>query len=295
MLRDDVSITGSVAARLRNISGQYGFEPQEFVDYVIGVLNGTEANVSRTEELLPLAAKLEIAKTVVRSALSTFPNPLLLFSGSKESTLTLYLVRAISEELGKKVPPVLFVDHFTHYAATFDFVNKIAREWNLDLRIAKQENFGHKKYGEAIHVEDLPAEQKDQLKRIGFTGFEFPFSLDNIAASYLLSLLVIDDYVQKGKFDGIFVSDDSLILDRTARSFWSTSGKWKRIAPLLILNSKDVWSYTKENNIPAHPLYVKGDEKIFNRYEKPKHEKREEVEDVEFAGVVENLKRLGYA
>jgi phosphoadenosine phosphosulfate reductase len=292
---EDVSITGSVAARLRNTSAQYGFEPQELVDYVVGVLNGTEANISKVDELLPLDAKIEIAKTVVRSSLSNLSRPLVLFSGSKESVLTLYLTKLACEGSGNKIPPLLFVDHFMHYDQTLEFVTKVAREWNLDLKIARQENLSSNKLNETIRVSDLTEEQKQKLKKIGFGGFDFPFSLENPTASYLLNVLVIDDYANTGQFDGIFVSDDSYMSGRSARSFLSNNGDWKRVSPLLLLTSRDVWTSVRENNLPSHPLYVNGDENVFNKYATPVKEKAKDTEEVEFAGVVENLKRLGYA
>lgn len=284
-----------MAARLRSTASQYGFEPQELVDYVVSVLNGTEANISRADELLPLDAKLEIAKTVVRSSLSSLQRPLVLFSGSKESILTLHLIKLVSKESGYKIPTVLFVDHFMHYGETMEFVKKIAQDWNLDLAIARQESLASKKYNDTIQPSDLNEEQKQTLKKIGFAGFGFPFSLENPAANYLLCTLVIDDYAKKGGYDGIFVSDDSFVSGKSARSFVSSRGDWKRVAPLLLLNSNEMWTYTRQSNLPTHPLYTKGDENVFDKNASSGKEKTKEIEDIEFAGVAENLKRLGYA
>lgn len=292
-MTDDITITGSAAARLLSTATHYGFDPQEFVDYVIGVLNGTEANLSRSDEALPLDSKIEIAKTVASFPLKQFQKTLVLFSGSKESTLTMHILREVCKEQGKKLPDALFVDNFMHYDQTLEFVQKLSREWNFDLKTAGNDVLRDKKYGETVNVSELPQNQKDELSKIGFPGIQFLLSSDDDAANHLLNSFVVNQFVGAGKYEGVFVSDDYL-MGKRARSFASPGGEgWTRITPLLLLNDREILSYMQDNGIPKNPVYVKGNENIFNRYEKKASES--EDDQAEFMGVVENLKRLGYA
>jgi len=298
IVADEIPITGSVAARLRNTANRYGFGPEEFVDYIVGVLNGTEAIASKQKELLPITAKVEIARVVITSSLSNFRQPLVLWSGTKESTLVLYLVREISIELGRLIPNVLFIDHYMHFDETLSYTKRLAIDWNLDLTVLKNENFVDRKYGESIRASELPDDQKAELKKIGFMGETFPLSLENVAANYLLNLHVLNQFVKKGGFDSVFMSEDSLTTIRVVHSFLSKDEGLARIAPLLLLDEQEVWSYMRENNIPVHPLYVKGNEKIFNKYGTDKTHnfvESTEINEDEYSGVMENLKRLGYA
>ncbi len=292
-MTNDITITGSAAARLVSTATHYGFDPQEFVDYVIGVLNGTEANLSRNDETLPLDSKIEIARTVASYPLKQLQRTLVLFSGSKESTLTMYILRDVCKEQGKKLPDVLFVDNFMHYDQTMEFVQKLSGEWNFNVKTVGNDSLRDKKYGETVNVSDLPQNQKEELSRIGFSGLQFLVSSDDNAANHLLNAFVINQHAAAGRYEGVFVSDDYL-MGRRARSFASPSGEgWIRITPLLLLSDREILSYMQDNGIPKNPVYVKGNENIFNRYEKKVSES--EDDQAEFMGVVENLKRLGYA
>lgn len=295
MSSEEISIRGSAANRLRSTANLYGFEPQEFVDYVVGVINGTEGIVSKQQELLPLEAKVDIAKVVISSSLSSFQKLLVVWSGLKQSTLLVYLVKTLSEELGKPIPKVLFVDHYMHYDETLNYVRRLSESWKLDLTISKNESLVGTKHGDLVRIGNLPEDEREEIRAMDFRAEEFPFSLENVAGSFLLTQHVVNEFVRVGNFDGIFVADDPLVNARSSSTFVSREQQWAKIAPLLLVNGSEAWTYARKNNVPLNPLYVRGDENLYDKYATHEQAQTNLAEEDEYAGVVENLKRLGYA
>ncbi len=87
---------------------------------------------------LELDSKESIGKIIIMDALKRFKSPVVVWSAGKDSTVVLDLVRKISGEINRKVPPVLFIDHGDHFQETWDLLNKYTKEWNLKLVIAKK-------------------------------------------------------------------------------------------------------------------------------------------------------------
>ena len=88
---------------------------------------------------LELDSKESIGKIIIMDALKRFKSPVVVWSAGKDSTVVLDLVRKVSGEINRKVPPVLFIDHGDHFQETWDLLNKYTKEWNLKLVIAKNE------------------------------------------------------------------------------------------------------------------------------------------------------------
>ncbi len=86
----------------------------------------------------PLRFKARIAEVVVEAALETFSRPLVVWSGGKDSTVVLHIVRNVANRLGKSFD-VVFIDHYMHFEETLEFINKVAGEWGLRLFIKGNE------------------------------------------------------------------------------------------------------------------------------------------------------------
>ena len=64
----------------------------------------------RKESILALNAKIAIAKDVIKDSLNSFNRLAIVRSGGKDSIGVLDLVAKCTEELGLKLPTVLFID-----------------------------------------------------------------------------------------------------------------------------------------------------------------------------------------
>jgi len=106
-----------------------------------------------------LEAKLEKAAAVTATALEQYERPAVMWTGGKDSTLVLYVVREVAADAGVPVPPVVFIDHFEHFDETEAFVREWVDRWGLDLVVARNEDFAclGASPGDEIPVSDLGA------------------------------------------------------------------------------------------------------------------------------------------
>ncbi len=74
---------------------------------------------------------------IIREAFSQFKNVAILWSIGKDSTTLLWLVRKAF--FGKPPFPALHIDTTYKFKEIYDFREKYAKEWDLDLVVAKNE------------------------------------------------------------------------------------------------------------------------------------------------------------
>jgi len=79
-----------------------------------------------------LAAKFERASDVVGKTLDAYDAPAVIWTGDRDSTLALYLVRAVAADRDRPLPPVVLADSVAPDA----FVARWVDRWGLDLVIA---------------------------------------------------------------------------------------------------------------------------------------------------------------
>jgi len=75
--------------------------------------------------------KVKIAKEIIRSTLNICRNPLVCFSGGKDSTFMLYLVKQVVDEYGLKMPLVLVADPFP-IEENVQFCLDVLKKLNVD-------------------------------------------------------------------------------------------------------------------------------------------------------------------
>ncbi|RDD52766.1 MAG: sulfate adenylyltransferase, partial [Candidatus Korarchaeota archaeon NZ13-K] len=69
---------------------------------------------------------------IIREALATYRNPACLWSTGKDSTTLVYLVIQERPDI-----PVIHIDTGYKFPEIYEFRDRIAREWNLNLMIAR--------------------------------------------------------------------------------------------------------------------------------------------------------------
>ena len=84
---------------------------------------------SQRRELLSLQRKESIGLLVVTEAFENYHRPAVVWSGGKDSTVVLGLVRDYATKNGVKMPPALFIDHGQHFPETMDFLKSVSKAW----------------------------------------------------------------------------------------------------------------------------------------------------------------------
>ena len=182
-----------------------------------------------------LAEKIAAAKEVVAQQLQSGPDACVTSSFQAEDMVVLHLATQVTPEI-----PVLFLDTGYHFAETYEYRDRMAAEWNLNLinllptiTVAEQESqFG-------ILNQTAPDRCCDIRKvKPLFAGLE----------SYTVWFTGLRREQSKTRANLQVVDAFTL----------PTGKELRKISPLADWSTRDVWQYASEHNIPLLPLYEKG-------------------------------------
>jgi phosphoadenosine phosphosulfate reductase len=185
-----------------------------------------------TELLRTLNEKIHKSKDILREALERFPGKIALaWTGGKDSTTTLHLLRELS---GGVVPiPVLNIDTSAKFQEIYEFRDGLAREWQLDLRIERNE--------EALKTIRIAANKEECCLK--------------------LKSEVIGNSLRKYGWEALITGmrwDEQP--DRAREDYFSPRNHppHTRVHPILHFTEMDIWQYIKNYQVPYCVLYRQG-------------------------------------
>ncbi|WP_435317667.1 phosphoadenosine phosphosulfate reductase family protein [Haloarchaeobius sp. TZWSO28] len=224
-------------------------EPTPAVDYALGT--GETA-----EDYPTVEARLDRARGVVETALASYERPAICWTGGKDSTLLLWLVRQVAAERDLPVPPVVFIDHYQHFRETAAFVERWATRWKLDLHVARNRDFRTFEPGESVPVGALPERARRELRTVlDYDRDEFIVSADTTEGAHMLTTRALVDELENHGFDAVLTGvrwDEQYA--RADETFFSPRRDapvpHDRVQPLLALGERDVWAVTWETVVP---------------------------------------------
>lgn len=223
-------------------------------------------------EGLSLEAKDRIAKIVAEDGLRQFERPVVLWTGGKDSTLTLSYVRSVAQESGVPCPPILFIDHGMHFDETWQLLDWTVKSWGLQSIVARNDDILSlcPEPGAPIRVKDLTRENQEEVARTGSRDRTFPYALGNLVANHLLKTVPLNDAIRKHGFDcaltGIRWDEDEA---RSRERFVSPRANppHVRVHPILHFAEREVWAQTIRLGLPRHSLYEQGFRSFDGKYD----------------------------
>lgn len=181
---------------------------ETFPDYVD--VDYSAGEHEEPENYPALDEKLEKAVSVTREALETYENPAVLWTGGKDSTLVLYAVCEVADEFGFDVPPAVFIDHYQHFDAAHEFVDRWAENWGVDVLYARNEDVGQYVNehgldpGDDIPIDALNEQNQHHVRDLlEYDEETFPFLLDTYVGNHLLKTVALNNALETHEFDGI--------------------------------------------------------------------------------------------
>ncbi|MFC7098519.1 phosphoadenosine phosphosulfate reductase family protein [Halobaculum marinum] len=195
-----------------------------------------------------LAAKLDDAAAIVADALADFERPVVPWTGGKDSTLVLHLVRRVAAERDEPTPPVIFVDHGAHFEETWAFVDRWTDEWDLDLHVARLEEVASHEQGTELSLDDLSSRVRAELTRVGHEGDTLVVDADSMAGNHLLKTVAFNDLLREEGFDaaltGVRSDESDARADEQVRSPRGDdyTPEHVRVHPILDFSEADVWA-----------------------------------------------------
>lgn len=216
------------------------------------------------------AELIEKSKEVVRQAFNKFtPDELAItWTGGKDSTTTLWIIRQLCLEDGIKLPKVMTIDEGDSFPEIHDFINKWSREWNLDLEWCINQDVidaAAGKLGALVKVKALNERNQAEIKRIGYQEDTFPFEAESYVGNHLMKTVMFNEFIERHGVKGIF---QGLRRDEQAARAQDEYFEYReaahlvpehtRIKPILHFTERDIWGNIRVNKIPYCVLYEQG-------------------------------------
>jgi phosphoadenosine phosphosulfate reductase len=240
-----------------------------FPDYIdVDYDDGTDQS---PDDYPSLEAMIEKALAVTQIGLEQYENPAIMWTGGKDSTLTLYFVKEVAEEFGYDLPPAVFIDHFQHFDELEGFVEHWADEWDLDVIWASNTDIGEYvadhdlEPGDDIPIDALSEHNQHHVRNIlEYEEDTFPFLLDTYVGNHLLKTVALNDALEEYDIDGVISgvrwdeqearADETFFSPRHDPDIYPPHD---RIQPILQFTERDVWdvfwNYVVPETVPAFP------------------------------------------
>jgi phosphoadenosine phosphosulfate reductase len=178
-----------------------------------------------------------------------------MWTGGKDSTLTLYFVKEVAERFDLEVPPVLFIDHYQHFDELHDFVEHWAEEWDLEVVYAHNEDIGAYvedhglEPGDDIEIDELSEHNRHHVREIlEYEEDTFPFLLDTYVGNHLLKTVALNGALEEYGIDGILSgirwdeqdarADETFFSPRHDPDIYPPHD---RVQPIIQFKEADVW------------------------------------------------------
>ncbi len=217
-----------------------------------------------------LASKIEDSKKVVHEALDRFATQELTiaWTGGKDSTLALWIIRQVCQERGLKTPKCLVIDEGDTFKEIEDFIQRVKKEWSVDTEVNKNEDVlkaaGYR-LSALVKVADLNERNRAEIQRIGYEEGEFPFEAESFVGNHLMKTVVFNQFIERNNIKGIFqgLRWDEQAARRNDQYFSEREGGYlspghMRICPILHFTERDIWDTILTFGIPFCELYKHG-------------------------------------
>lgn len=211
---------------------------------------------------------------ILRETKSRFKNPAILWSTGKDSTAILGLCK---DAFFGQVPfDVVYIDTGFHFPQLYEFRDRMVKEWNLNLVIAKNEsslfndNMNPKNYP---HFECCNALKTHALKYVverekydalilgirwdehGIRGKERYFSPRDSKWHWRVSREKSEEELKDGDAPITALQDTELAGWGIYATDFGPECSHVRVHPILHFDEIDVWHYIKIKELPYNPLY----------------------------------------
>ena len=203
------------------------------------------------EDYPTLEEKLGKAVEVTRTALEQYENPAVMWTGGKDSTLVLYVLLEVCDEFDHEVPPVVFIDHYEHFPETLAFAERWADRLDLDLRYARNEDFGSLglEPGDEVPVSELNETNRRELReKLEYEGERLTFTADSYEGNHLLKTVALNNALEAHDIDGVISgvrwdeqdarADETFFSPRHDPEIYPPHD---RIQPILHFDERAVW------------------------------------------------------
>jgi phosphoadenosine phosphosulfate reductase len=214
---------------------------------------------------LNLEEKIAHSKKVIKEAIQEYgvENLAVAWTGGKDSTTMVWLFREACKELGVQMPKCMFIDEGYVFDEIWDIFNQLKKEWNLDVRIAKNTAVSDKaeKVGDMVNVSDLNERNKTEIEILEFGDEAFPFEPESFVGNHLMKTVAMNVFMEENEVKALATAirwDEQQA--RIEEDFVSPRKvpPHMRVQPILLFKERDIWDFMFKYKIPFCVLYKEG-------------------------------------
>lgn len=227
---------------------------------------------SKKKELqaLSIDQKVEKSKEIILAAFKEYDikDLAVAWTGGKDSTVLLWMVKQVCDEYGYKMPKCMFIDEGDIFDEIDEFVTEWTKKWKLDVTRMHNHDVSDQvngKLGASVEVAKLNEMNRKEVARLGYKGKFFPYEPESFVGNHLMKTVMIHKFLFdteiKAFFEGIRWDEQDARADETyfsKREKTEFNPEHTRVFPILHLKEKHVWEATHEYNIPYVKLYEQG-------------------------------------
>ncbi len=162
-----------------------------------------------SERIEELKQKIEKSKEVFQQAFDRFrvEDMRLIWSGGKDSTLTLWICKQFCEEKGLPLPKAFTIDEGDAFAEIEELLKVYSKEWQVTLDWGRNEDVlkaADNILDTEVQVSDLNERNQAEIKRIGFDLKAFPFEAESYVGNHLMKTVVFNTYLEESGAKAVF-------------------------------------------------------------------------------------------
>ncbi len=217
-----------------------------------------------------LEKKIADSKKVIHEALDRYAvqDLAIAWTGGKDSTLTLHLIRQVCAERGLPVPKAFCIDEGDMFDEIRQFLARLSQEWGVTLELIHNHDVSKAAggvLGAAVKVSALNERNRREVERLGYDEPEFSYEPESYVGNHLMKTATLNAYLEDRHVRGFFAgirwdeqsareNDDYFGL-RPATPY---SPEHMRISPILHFAERDIWDTYFMLGLPFCPLYQQG-------------------------------------
>ena len=228
--------------------------------------------------------KVADGKKVIAEAFGKYPLDKLAvaWTGGKDSTLVLWLVREVCNEQGIDLPQCFCIDEGDMFDEIREFLKRVGSEWEVSLDIIHNHDVSRAaggRLGAQVRVADLNERNRREVERLGWEEEEFGYEPESFVGNHLMKTVTLNMYLEEhgllGFFEGIRWDEQE---SRAEEQYFSPrpgteySPEHMRIFPILHFLEREVWETHFAFEIPVCRLYEQGYRSLGARVTTTKHD-----------------------
>lgn len=271
-----------------------------------------------SQDRVMLRKKMDDAKKIIEEAFEKYPiaDLAVAWTGGKDSTLVLYLVREVCREHGLPLPVCFCIDEGDMFEEIREFLAQVAEEWGAEVKMLHNRDVSSAaggQLGAQVRVADLNERNRREIERLGYEDDVFPYEPESFVGNHLMKTVALNSYLESAQIRGFFEgirwdeqparANEQYFSPRPATEF---SPEHVRICPILHFTERDVWDAHFEYSIPFVKLYEQGYRSLGARVSTTSHGQipawQQDLENTYERGgrrqdkeeLMEKLRKLGY-